>query len=53
MAFTEQIKTQANKIVIKIRTLPATVKTMPQDSLIAYGIVLLGCLFILLAVILW
>lgn len=51
--FVKQIKTQANKVVIKIKTLPATVKKLSTERQIAYGSIVLGVFFILLAIILW
>jgi hypothetical protein len=52
-SFTEQLKAQTNSIIIKIKTLPKTIKAMPQDWLIAYGLVILGVIFIIIALILW
>ena len=56
----EQLKAQTNRIIIRIKTLPQTIKalptiirTMPEEKLIAYGCIVLGLIFILLAIILW
>ena len=49
----DQLKAQANNIVIKIRALPTTVKTLPEEKLIAYGCIVFGLIFILLAIITW
>ena len=44
--FTKKIKIQVNQIIVKIRA-------MPENKLIAYGSIILGLFFILLAIILW
>jgi flagellar biosynthesis/type III secretory pathway M-ring protein FliF/YscJ len=52
-SFTDQLKEQTSNIIIKIKTLPTTIKNMPQEYLIAYGLITLGLIFILVALILW
>ena len=49
----DQLKQQFGSFVIKIRNLPTTVKTLPEEKLIAYGCIVLGIIFILLAIITW
>ena len=43
----------ANNIMIKIKTLPQTIKQMPEDKLIAWGAIVLGFILVIIAVVLW
>lgn len=37
----------------KLKNLPNTLKAMPQEQLIAIGAIVLGVIFIILAILLW
>lgn len=44
--FLDNLKLQFNQVIAKVRA-------MPQNRLIAYSCIILGIIFILLAIILW
>ena len=46
-------KTEFNNFLVKLKVLPQTVKTMPQEDLIYYGAIIFGVSFILIGVLLY